>query len=70
MGSFGYKINNYEAGSVYEVMCGVRKKYDTKPVEVSLLSATHKVSNMIFSLNFYQKDAVGGNRHMMTSWHV
>ena len=31
MGSFGYKINNYEAGSVYEVMCGVRKKYDTKP---------------------------------------
>ena len=30
MGDFGYKINNYEAGSVYEVMCGVRKKYDTK----------------------------------------
>ena len=39
-----------------------REKYDTKPVEVTLLSANHKVSNMIFSLNFYQKDAVSGNR--------
>lgn len=39
-----------------------RKKYDTKPVEVSLLSATHKVSNMNFSLNFYQTEAVGDNR--------
>lgn len=36
--------------------------YDTKPVDVSLLSATHKISNMIFSLNFYQKEAVGDNR--------
>ena len=36
--------------------------YDKKPVEVSLLSATHKISNMIFSLNFYQKEAVGDNR--------
>lgn len=39
-----------------------KKKYDTKPVKVSLLSATHKVSNMIFSLNFYQKEPVGDNR--------
>lgn len=36
--------------------------YDTKPVEISLLSAAHKVSNMIFSLNFYQREAVGDNR--------
>lgn len=36
--------------------------YDTKPVEISLLSATHKINNMIFSLNFYQKEAVGDNR--------
>ena len=36
--------------------------YDTKPVEVTLLSANHKLTNMIFSLNFYQKDAVGSNR--------
>lgn len=43
-----------------------RKKYDTKPVEVSLLSATHKVSNMIFSLNFYQKEPVGDNREAAT----
>ena len=42
------------------------KKYDTKPVEVSLLSATHKVSNMIFSLNFYQKEPVGDNREAAT----
>ena len=39
-----------------------RAKIDTKPVEVSLLSASRKISNMIFSLNFYQKDAVGDNR--------
>ena len=36
--------------------------YAPKSVEVSLLSATHKISNMIFSLNFYQKEAVGDNR--------
>ena len=39
-----------------------KHKYDTKPVELGLLSATHKVSNMIFSLNFYQKEPVGDNR--------
>lgn len=39
-----------------------KQKYDTKPVTVSLLSANRKISNMIFNLNFYQKDAVGANR--------
>lgn len=39
-----------------------REKYDTKPVTLSLLSATRKISNMIFSLNFYQQEAVGDNR--------
>lgn len=39
-----------------------KDKYDTKPVEVSLLSATRKIVNMLFSLNFYQKEAVGDNR--------
>ena len=39
-----------------------RNKYDTKPVEIGLLSSSRKVSNMVFSLNFYQKDAVGDNR--------
>ena len=39
-----------------------REKYDTKPVEVSLLSAGRKITNMIFSLNFYQKEAVSANR--------
>jgi hypothetical protein len=43
-----------------------RDKYDTKPVEVNLLSANHKISNMIFSLNFYQKEAVGLNREKCT----
>lgn len=39
-----------------------REKYDTKPVTVSLLSSTRKVSNMIFTLDFYQKEAVSYNR--------
>lgn len=38
-----------------------KEKYDTKPAEVALLSGTHKVSNPIFSLSFYQKEAVGYN---------
>lgn len=43
-----------------------RKKYDTKPVTVNLLSASRKISNMIFSLNFYQKEAVADNREAAT----
>lgn len=43
-----------------------KDKIDTKPVEISLLSAGRKISNMIFSLNFYQKEAVGGNREAAT----
>ncbi len=38
-----------------------KAKYDTKPVTISLLSASHQVSNMIFSLEFYQKKAVNAN---------
>ena len=38
-----------------------KAKYDTKPVTVSLLSASHQVSNMIFSLDFYQREAVSTN---------
>ena len=43
-----------------------RDKIDTKPVQVNLLSASRKISNMIFSLNFYQTEAVGGNREAAT----
>ena len=43
-----------------------KSRYDTKPVEVGLLSEGRKISNMIFSLNFYQKDPVGGNREAAT----
>ena len=39
-----------------------REKYDTKPVTVSLISATRKISNMLFALNFYQQEAVSDNR--------
>lgn len=39
-----------------------KSKYDTKPVEIELLSTDRKISNMIFSLNFYQKEAVSANR--------
>ncbi|MDD3230926.1 MAG: BREX-1 system phosphatase PglZ type A [Oscillospiraceae bacterium] len=43
-----------------------KEKYDTKPVSLNLLSANRKISNMIFSLNFYQKEAVGCNRAAAT----
>ena len=43
-----------------------KSKYDTKPVEISLFSVNRKISNMIFSLSFYQKDPVGGNREAAT----
>ena len=35
------------------------EQYAMKPVSVHLLSSGHKVSNMSFSLNFYQLEAVG-----------
>ena len=38
-----------------------KDKYDTKPVSIALLSSNRKVSNMIFNLNFYQKEAVADN---------
>ena len=30
MGKYGYKIKNFQAGSIYEKMCGVREIYDSK----------------------------------------
>lgn len=38
-----------------------KDKYDAKPVTVALLSSNRKVSNMIFNLSFYQKEAVVDN---------
>ena len=35
------------------------EQYAMKPVSIHLLSSGHKVSNMSFSLNFYQLEAVG-----------
>jgi hypothetical protein len=43
-----------------------RDKIDTKPVTVNLLSANRKISNLIFSLNFYQTEAVSDNREKAT----
>ena len=43
-----------------------KKKYDTKPVSLNLLSANRKIGNLIFFLNFYQKEAVGDNREAAT----
>ena len=43
-----------------------RSLYDTKPVEIFLLSNDRKISNMIFALNFYQKDPIGINRQATT----
>ncbi len=39
-----------------------KEKYDTRPVELTLLSSARKVSNTDFSLDFYQKDSVSANR--------
>ncbi len=43
-----------------------KQKYDTKPVSLDLLSANRKISNMLFSLNFYQKEPVSDNRELAT----
>ncbi|MGI6236213.1 MAG: BREX-1 system phosphatase PglZ type A [Candidatus Excrementavichristensenella sp.] len=43
-----------------------RSKYDTRPVEIALLSANRKITNMIFSLNFYQTEPVRYNREKAT----
>lgn len=37
-------------------------KYDTKPVALNLISASRKITNMVFSLNFYQTEPIGDNR--------
>lgn len=41
-----------------------KEKYDTRPVEIGILSSSRKITNMIFSLDFYQKDPLGSNRSM------
>ena len=38
-----------------------KAKYNVTPVAINLLSASRKISNMIFSLTFYQKEAVQAN---------
>lgn len=38
-----------------------KDKYDIKLVTISLLSSNRKISNMIFNLSFYQKEAVKDN---------
>lgn len=43
-----------------------KEKFDTKPVALSLISANRKITNLIFSLNFYQNEPVGGNRETAT----
>lgn len=43
-----------------------KQKYDTQPVTLNLLSSSKKISNMIFSLSFYQKEAVSDNRKPAT----
>lgn len=43
-----------------------KKKYDTKPVVVNLLSSSRKISNMIFWLDFYQTEPISDNREATT----
>ena len=42
--------------SGYKALKTNKDKYDTKQVSVALLSSNRKISNMIFNLNFYQKE--------------
>lgn len=39
-----------------------KEAFISEPVELNLLASTHKISNMLFSLYFFQKDAVGGSK--------
>ncbi len=39
-----------------------KDKYDTKPVHIEIATLRRPITNMIFSLNFFQKEAVGENR--------
>lgn len=43
-----------------------KDQIDTKPVALHLLSASRKICNLIFSLNFFQTEPVGGNREAAT----
>lgn len=43
-----------------------KSKYDTKAVTLSLLSSSHKISNKIFALDFYQTEPVSSNREPAT----
>ncbi len=43
-----------------------RAQFDTKPVALDLLSASRKICNMIFALNFYQKEPIGSIRTAAT----
>ena len=43
-----------------------KSKYDTRPVTIEILSSARKTSNMIIPVNFFQKEAVGGNREAAT----
>ena len=47
--------------SGYKAYRSNKDKYDTKPVSIALLSSNRKISNMIFNLSFYQKEAVKDN---------
>lgn len=55
-------IDYYNIDTQTQVYKNNKDKFDTKPVKISLNCANNKISNMIFSLNFYQTEPVGGNR--------
>lgn len=45
----------------YKSYVSNKDMYDTKSVTLSLLSSSHKITNKIFTLSFYQKEAVRNN---------
>lgn len=59
-------IDYYNIDTQTKVYKRNKDKFDTKPVQIELNCAEHKIGNMIFSLNFYQKEPVSGNREAAT----
>ncbi len=59
MGKYGYRIMNYQAGAIYDVMHGVRKRYDmTKAMMTNSLFTEYIASNGLEVYNEATRDII------------
>ena len=59
MSEFGYKIRNYEAGSIYGVMLGIRDRYDsTDAMLTNSLFTDFLLANGLSVKNDFTKDVI------------